>query len=323
MHGKADSDGQHKSGRIELSAAHVAGSALAAVAAAVLASRLGVYGTILGAGVVSVVATAGGTLFQHLFRRTGEQIKEVRVQTRPTGRRRSGGPAGPVAPAGPAKAAEAAGPTEPVEPAEPVAPAEAAEPVAAVRTPAPGEYGEPTTHGARPRVRRRHAVGAAAVFVVAMSVITGIEMFSGGPVSNVWGENRTGTTVSDSVSGSSGSKSTPGPSRRDPSAPPRSPGSSGGGDEAPSPDTSRGGGAADASTTPTPDASGSSGSGNGSDKGSGDGSGQDGGSGGATAPGTSAPATPGPSRTPSGGATESGTDVPGEAVPTPGATGAP
>ncbi|EXU63025.1 hypothetical protein Z951_37990 [Streptomyces sp. PRh5] len=309
MHGKADSDGQHKSGRIELSAAHVAGSALAAVAAAVLASKLGVYGTILGAGVVSVVATAGGTLFQHLFRRTGEQIKEVRVQTRPTGRRRYGGPAGPAGPAGPV---EEAGPTGP------------AEPVASARTPAPGEYGEPTTHGARPRVRRRHAVGAAAaVFVVAMSVITGIEMFSGGPVSNVWGENRTGTTVSDGVSGSSGSKSTPGPSRRDPSAPSRSPGSSGGGDEAPSPDTSRGGGAAGASTTPTPEASGSSGSGNGSDKGSGDGSGQDGGSGGATLPGTSAPATPGPSRTPSGGATESGTDASSEAVPTPGATGAP
>ncbi|MBI0318802.1 hypothetical protein, partial [Streptomyces javensis] len=261
MHGKADSDGQHKSGRIELSVAHVAGSALAAVAAAVLASKLGVYGTILGAGVVSVVATAGGTLFQHLFRRTGEQIKEVRVQTRPTGRRRYGGAVASAEPA------EAAGPVEPVEQVEQVEPE---------RTPAPGEYGEPTTHGARPRVRRRHAVGAAAVFIAAMSVITGIEMFSGGPVSNVWGENRTGTTVSDSVSGSSGSKSTPGPSRRDPSAPSRSPGSSGGGDEAPSPGTSRGG-AADASTTPTPDASGSSGSGKGSGNGSGDGSGQDGG----------------------------------------------
>ncbi|MEU8871446.1 hypothetical protein AB0D24_09740 [Streptomyces javensis] len=305
MHGKADSDGQHKSGRIELSVAHVAGSALAAVAAAVLASKLGVYGTILGAGVVSVVATAGGTLFQHLFRRTGEQIKEVRVQTRPTGRRRYGGAVASAEPA------EAVGPAEPVGPVESVAPE---------RTPAPGEYGEPTTHGARPRIRRRHAVGAAAVFIAAMSVITGIEMFSGGPVSNVWGENRTGTTVSDSVSGSSGSKSTPGPSRRDPSAPSRSPGSSGGGDEVPSPDTSRGGGgAADASTTPTPDASGSSGSG----KGSGDGSGQDGGTGGATAPGTSAPATPGPSRTPSGGATEGGTDASGDAAPTPGATGAP
>ncbi|WP_413103607.1 hypothetical protein [Streptomyces sp. Inha503] len=304
MHGKADGDGQRKSGRIELSVAHVAGSALAAVAAAVLASKLGVYGTILGAGVVSVVATAGGTVFQHLFRRTGEQIKEVRVQTRPTGRRRYGGPAGPVV------QGEFAGPDESAESAAPPS------------APAPGEYGEPTTHGARPRVRRRHAVGAAAVFVVAMSVITGIEMFSGGPVSNVWGENRTGTTVSDSVRGSSGSKSTPGPSRRDPTAPSQGPGSSRSGDEAPSPGTSREGGAADASTSPTPDASGPSGSGNGS----GDGSGQDGGTGGTgggTAPSTSAPATPGPSRTPSGGATAGGTDASGEVTPTPGATGAP
>ena len=38
----------------------------------------GVYGTILGAGVVSVVATCGGSVFQHFFRRTGEQIREVR-----------------------------------------------------------------------------------------------------------------------------------------------------------------------------------------------------------------------------------------------------
>ncbi|MBB4782046.1 hypothetical protein [Streptomyces rapamycinicus] len=292
MHGRADSDGQHKSGRIELSVAHVAGSALAAVAAAVLASKLGVYGTILGAGVVSVVATAGGTVFQHLFRRTGEQIKEVRVQTRPTGRRWYAGPA------------------------------ESAEPGAPPPAPDPGEYGEPTTHGARPRVRRRHAVGAAAVFIAAMSVITGIEMFSGGPVSNVWGENRTGTTVSDSVSGSPGPKSTPGPSRRDPAAPSYGPGSSRGGDETPSPGASRGGGAGDASTAPTPDASGSSGS-SGSGKGSGDGSSQDGGTGGATAPGTSEPAAPGPSRTPSGGVTEGGTDASGEATPTPGATGAP
>ncbi|MCQ8193670.1 hypothetical protein [Streptomyces rugosispiralis] len=286
MRGKADGDGQHKSGRMDLSVAHVAASALAAVAAAVLASKLGVYGTILGAGVVSVVATAGGTVIQHLFRRTGEQIKEVRVQTRPTGRRRYGAPGAP---------------------AEPVAPPPA---------PAPGEYGEPTTHGARPRVRRRHAVGAAAVFIAAMTVITGIEMFSGGPVSNVWGENRTGTTVSDSVSGSSGPKSTPGPSRRDPTWPSHGPGSSRGG-EAPSPGISRGGGVADASATP--DASGSPGSG----KSSGSGSGQDGGTGGTTAPGTSAPATPGPSQTPSGGATEGGTGASGEATPTPGATGAP
>lgn len=286
MQGKADVDGQHKrqhkSRRMELSVAQVAGSALAAVAAAVLASKLGVYGTILGAGVVSVVATAGGTVFQHLFRRTGEQIKEVRVQvqTRPPGRRRS---------------------------AEPGAPPQAAP---------TGEYGAPTTHGTRLRGRRRHALGALAAFVVAMGVITGIEMFSGGPVSNVWGEERSGTTVGDSVTGSSGAKSTPAPSRRDPATPSQSPGSSQGGDPAPSASTSRGGGAADASTTPTPGPSGSSGSG----KDSGEGSGSGSGTGGASAPGTSAPAAPGPSRTPSGGATDSGTEDSEDATPTAGAT---
>ncbi|MFI0768798.1 hypothetical protein ACH4TQ_28505 [Streptomyces sp. NPDC021218] len=274
MQGNADGDRQHKSGRMELSVAQVAGSALAAIAAAVLASKLGVYGTILGAGVMSVVATAGGTVFQHLFHRTGEQIKEVRVQT---------GPRRPTGPLTPPRVAAA-----------------------------PGTYGEPTTHGTRLRGRRRHVLGALAVFVLAMSVITGIEMFSGGPVSNVWGESRGGTTVSGSVGGSSGSESTPGPSRRGPAAPSRSP-SRGGGDETPSPRTSHGGGAVDASTAPTPGSPGSSGSGKGS--------GPESGTGGTTAPGTSAPATPGPSRTPSGGATEGGTDGSGDATPTPGATG--
>ncbi|OUC96033.1 hypothetical protein [Streptomyces swartbergensis] len=61
--------------RIDLDMPQVAGGALAAVLAAELASYFGVYGTILGAGVVSVVAICGGTLFQHFFRRTGEQLR--------------------------------------------------------------------------------------------------------------------------------------------------------------------------------------------------------------------------------------------------------
>ncbi|MEV5878881.1 hypothetical protein AB0L75_32605 [Streptomyces sp. NPDC052101] len=69
--------------RIDLSVPQVAGGALAAVVAAKLASYFGVYGTILGAGVVSTVATCGGTLFQHFFRRTGEQLREATVTTRP------------------------------------------------------------------------------------------------------------------------------------------------------------------------------------------------------------------------------------------------
>ncbi|MEU0157599.1 hypothetical protein ABZ154_01800 [Streptomyces sp. NPDC006261] len=84
---KPESDTEPKERRIDLSLPQVAGSAAAAVAAAVAASQLGVYGTIAGAGVMSVVATCGGSVFQHFFRRTGEQIREVTVQvTHPEGR---------------------------------------------------------------------------------------------------------------------------------------------------------------------------------------------------------------------------------------------
>ncbi|WP_442809551.1 hypothetical protein [Streptomyces sp. NBC_01335] len=84
---KPESDTEPKERRIDLNVPQVAGSAVAAVAAAVAASQLGVYGTILGAGVMSIVATCGGSVFQHFFRRTGEQIREVTVQvTNPGGR---------------------------------------------------------------------------------------------------------------------------------------------------------------------------------------------------------------------------------------------
>ncbi|MGD1223702.1 MULTISPECIES: hypothetical protein [Streptomyces] len=69
--------------RVDLSLPQVAGSAVAAVVAAKLASCFGVYGTILGAGLVSVIATCGGTLFQHFLKRTGEQLRDVTVQAKP------------------------------------------------------------------------------------------------------------------------------------------------------------------------------------------------------------------------------------------------
>ncbi|MEW2178959.1 hypothetical protein AB0890_21835 [Streptomyces sp. NPDC005406] len=83
---KPESDTEPGERRIDLSLPQVAGSAVAAVAAAVAASQLGVYGTILGAGVMSIVATCGGSVFQHFFRRTGEQIREVTVQVKHPGR---------------------------------------------------------------------------------------------------------------------------------------------------------------------------------------------------------------------------------------------
>lgn len=53
--------------------------------AAKLASCFGVYGTILGAGVVSGTATSGGSLFQHFFSRTGEQLPEATVTSKEPG----------------------------------------------------------------------------------------------------------------------------------------------------------------------------------------------------------------------------------------------
>uniref|UniRef100_UPI003570B0AB hypothetical protein n=1 Tax=Streptomyces chromofuscus TaxID=42881 RepID=UPI003570B0AB len=66
-----------------MSVPQVAGSAVAAVMAAELASYAGVYGTFLGPGVVSVIATCGGSLFQQFFIRTGEQLRDVAAPARP------------------------------------------------------------------------------------------------------------------------------------------------------------------------------------------------------------------------------------------------
>ncbi|MGC9496194.1 hypothetical protein [Streptomyces sp. WG7] len=75
---EADVRAEVKSKRIDLSVPQVAGSALAAVVAAKLASSFGVYGTILGAGLISVIATCGGSVLQHFFKRTGEQLRVKR-----------------------------------------------------------------------------------------------------------------------------------------------------------------------------------------------------------------------------------------------------
>ncbi|MDX3851929.1 hypothetical protein [Streptomyces sp. AK02-01A] len=174
-----DGEVRQRERRLDLTVPQVAGSALAAVAAAVLASQLGVYGTVIGAGVVSVVATAGGSVFQQLFRRTGEQIRVVTVQTKPGGRR------GPVRD----------GRNDPGDPGDVTW---------ALSGPAgrDGRFGEATTHGSRIRGWKRPALGAVAVFVVAMIGITGYELISGQDLSG-----GKGTTVGSVVRG--GDRSVP------------------------------------------------------------------------------------------------------------------
>lgn len=197
--------------KIDVSVAQVAGSAVAAVIAALIAGRLGVYGTFIGAGLISVVATTGGPVFQHFFRRTGEQVKDVTVAAAPRRVRRTGrgtvvvaagtapetlretrgqGPAGEDATSGTVEATrllpQVTRPTPRTDPS-----ADGGTGPQAVRADEdPDSFGAASTHGSRRRRWKRALVPAVLVFAVSMGGITVYEMVSGNNVSG----GRGGTT---------------------------------------------------------------------------------------------------------------------------------
>jgi hypothetical protein len=70
--------------RIGLSTAQVAGSALAAVSAAFLASFAGTTGTVIGAAIGSVVATVGAATYTWSLRRTSAVVRRTAAQVRQT-----------------------------------------------------------------------------------------------------------------------------------------------------------------------------------------------------------------------------------------------
>lgn len=214
-------DGQKK---IELSGAQVAGSAAATVVTAFLASSMGVYGTIIGAGVVSVGATAGGAVFQHVFRRTGEQIKEAAVH---------GPKATKVAKALPVlnKTRETAAVTDATRPLNATQMMPQADATALLTADAPGAggsppgagdpppggppsdagYGDATVHGSAKRGMRwkRIALTAAGVFAIGIGAITAVEAVAGESMSDVWGRgNGGGTSVGSIFGGGGGGTST-------------------------------------------------------------------------------------------------------------------
>ncbi|PSJ29462.1 hypothetical protein B7P34_07205 [Streptosporangium nondiastaticum] len=197
MDDKGESEAKAKNKRLDLSLAQVAGSALAAVIAALLAGKLGVYGTVIGAGVVSVVATSGGTIFQHLFRRTGEQLREATAQSAKPRMRQV-----PVQDAGRAvnraAAADGDAATRLVhtvrQTPEPGSAYAGARPGARADEHSfaygdahpdahPGPYTDAytpaTTHGTRVRGWKRPLIAAGAVFVLAMGTVTAVELVKG------------------------------------------------------------------------------------------------------------------------------------------------
>ncbi len=63
--------------RLGISAMQVAASALAAASAAVVASLFGVGGTVIGAALVSIVATTTSALYRHWARRTTDRLTSL------------------------------------------------------------------------------------------------------------------------------------------------------------------------------------------------------------------------------------------------------
>ncbi|MFE3826391.1 hypothetical protein [Streptomyces sp. NPDC059092] len=307
----ADPGEGRKGPRLELSLPQVAGSALAAVAAAVLASQLGVYGTIIGAGLVSVIATCGGSVFQHLFRRTGEQIRVAAVQAKPTGRQvpippERGDPGRRDDFTGSAGSAGAVDATRLPPQVSQVLQVSRASPTAqtpqAPHGPPGEEFTRATTHGTRVRGWKRPVLAACIVFGVAMGGITGYELISGQDLSG-----GTGTTVG-SVASGGGHRSTPSTTTDPSSTPSTDTGTGTGGDT----NTTPGGG-----VPPSPSGSGQSG---GTGQETGTGSGADTGTDPTGTPSTTAPEPADPSGSGPDSTGGSGSGASSAPAPTPSGT---
>jgi len=75
---RAPREDEHgKRSRPNLTTSQVAASALAACCASIVASYLGVAGTVIGAAVGSIIATTGAAIWGHLFRKGGDKIKQT------------------------------------------------------------------------------------------------------------------------------------------------------------------------------------------------------------------------------------------------------
>jgi hypothetical protein len=156
-----------------LNPVQVAAGALAAVSSAVGASFFGVAGTLIGAALGSVIASVSTALYTESLRKTNEGIKRVLT-------RRSADGAPPVA-----------GPVTAVLPAH-LSPRHAPEERGGLRWSRVGGY-------------------AAAVFVAAMFIVTGIELVGQQPVSALVGDTASSgsTTLGQLTNASSERDSTP------------------------------------------------------------------------------------------------------------------
>ena len=174
----------------QLSATQVAAGALAAVSSAVVASFFGLAGTLIGAALASVISTVSAALYSSSLHKTKEKLGRARGQL--TGRQST------------------------VEETK-VAPAAPATPATRV-LPAHLDPRRAPDRRSRPRWAKV-AVYAAAVFVVAMGIVTGIELIGQKPVSALVSGTETSRTTTLSAITNASSSSSSEEQDEDPSTP--------------------------------------------------------------------------------------------------------
>jgi hypothetical protein len=209
---------QSEKKRIDLKTTQVAAGSMASVTSAVAASQLGVGGTLVGAGVGSVVGTVAGAFYEHYLDRTQNHVRSV-IPRRTT----DGGEAETIEAAAPAPTAVDGQVVDADTDQLPVTSA----PLNPLATP-PGDSQE-TWRWLRSR-RFALALSAAAGLGIALVALTGFEAFTGQPVGA--GSSGSGTSIGHVFGGGSASDSetdpsqTPTPNATDESTPASPPASS-------------------------------------------------------------------------------------------------
>ena len=161
--------------RFGITPTQVIASALAAITAAFLGSTLGVAGTVIGAGIASLVSTVGSAIYQHSLDRTGSTLRSK------VGALRADSPSAASVPG--ASGGTLAGFTGVLEPGF----AGDESPTRQLR---PASVSPPDKRWRWPRWQVLTGVTVVA-FVLGMGVVTAVEWLHGGPISG----GNAGTTV--------------------------------------------------------------------------------------------------------------------------------
>lgn len=171
---------------MEFNLTKILASALASITAAVAASRFGIDGTLIGAGLMSIIASVSTAFYSTTMKTTKAVAKKKLVREDPA----ADGEKDPTPAEG----------TAADTPGDDDAPAPAPSPV------------DPSPRSRLSWIRwERVAAAAAVIFVVSMGVITAVEALAKEPVSVLVGAERTGarTSIGGAFSSDSQDTSTP------------------------------------------------------------------------------------------------------------------